>query len=87
MSMIHSVQETLSHHPDARGAGGQDVRELRRRCIQVAAYYLAEHRGFQGGDPVADWLWAEAHIDALIAGDPGTNGLRPLLQFCKDSIH
>ena len=32
--------------------------------IADAAYYHAEHRGFKGGDPVADWLAAEAEIDA-----------------------
>ncbi len=32
--------------------------------IALAAYYRAERRGFQGGDPVADWLEAEAEVDA-----------------------
>lgn len=32
--------------------------------IAEAAYYHAEHRGFNGGDPVADWLAAEAEINA-----------------------
>jgi hypothetical protein len=36
----------------------------REEMIAVAAYYRAEHRGFDGGDPVADWLAAEAEIDA-----------------------
>jgi len=34
--------------------------------VAVAAYYLAEHRGFKGGDPVADWLAAEAEIEAAL---------------------
>lgn len=32
--------------------------------IAEAAYYHAEHRGFNGGDPVTDWLAAEAEINA-----------------------
>jgi len=32
--------------------------------IADAAYFHAEHRGFKGGDHVADWLTAEAEIHA-----------------------
>lgn len=32
--------------------------------VAKAAYFHAEHRGFIGGDPVADWLTAEAEINA-----------------------
>ncbi|HYW04835.1 MAG TPA: DUF2934 domain-containing protein [Gammaproteobacteria bacterium] len=35
----------------------------RRRQIAEAAYYRAEKRGFQGGDPVDDWLVAEAEFN------------------------
>lgn len=38
----------------------------REKMISVAAYYRAEHRGFGGGDPLADWLAAEAEIDAML---------------------
>jgi hypothetical protein len=38
----------------------------RESMIAVAAYYIAEHRGFDGGDPLADWLAAEAEIDAAL---------------------
>ena len=39
--------------------------------ISEAAYYLAEHRGFQGGDPVSDWLEAEFQIvNAPLTGKP-----------------
>jgi chromosome segregation ATPase len=31
--------------------------------IADAAYFRAERRGFNGGDPVADWLEAEAEVD------------------------
>ncbi len=38
----------------------------REEMIAVAAYYRAEHRGFDGGDSVGDWLAAEVEIDALL---------------------
>ena len=38
----------------------------RREMIAEAAYYRAQKRGFEGGDPVADWVAAEAEVDALL---------------------
>jgi hypothetical protein len=40
--------------------------EERHRMISEAAYFRAERRGFQGGDPFQDWLNAEAEIDKLL---------------------
>lgn len=40
--------------------------EQRRCYVEVAAYYIAERRGFQGGNPTDDWLAAEAEIDRLL---------------------
>ena len=40
----------------------------RRRMVAEAAYYLAEGRGFAGGDPKQDWLDAEADVDAALMG-------------------
>jgi hypothetical protein len=42
--------------------------EQRDRMIAEAAYFRAERRGFQGGDPLDDWLQAEAEIDCQTAG-------------------
>jgi cell division septum initiation protein DivIVA len=41
--------------------------EERQRMIAEAAYFRAERRGFVGGDPVQDWLEAEAEIDRMLA--------------------
>jgi hypothetical protein len=41
--------------------------EDRRGMIAQAAYLYAEQRGFTGGDPVQDWLRAEAEVDAALA--------------------
>ena len=41
--------------------------EERRRMIAEAAYLRAQQRGFEGGDPVADWLVAETEINKSLA--------------------
>jgi len=55
-----------------KGSGRSSITvtaELRHQMIAEAAYYLAEKRNFQGGDPVNDWLEAETIIDqALLSG-------------------
>lgn len=38
----------------------------RRQMIAEAAYFRAERRGFDGGDPVEDWTAAEAEVDARL---------------------
>lgn len=41
--------------------------EQRANYVEVVAYYIAERRGFTEGNPVDDWLAAEAEVDRLIA--------------------
>lgn len=60
--------------PRAKKAGGAVPRrpsivpaEQRRNYIEMAAYYIAERRGFAPGDPLVDWVQAEAEIDRLLA--------------------
>jgi hypothetical protein len=38
----------------------------RHEMIAREAYLRAEQRGFQGGDPMTDWLEAEAEVDRLL---------------------
>lgn len=40
--------------------------EQRRYYIEVAAYYIAERRGFHGAGALNDWVQAEAEIDQLL---------------------
>lgn len=47
----------------------QTSEELRKQMIANAAYFRAERRGFAGGDPVADWLEAEAEVDSQLGRD------------------
>ena len=42
------------------------VPEERGQMIAEAAYFKAERRGFVGGDPLQDWLEAEADIDRIL---------------------
>ena len=41
--------------------------EQKARYVEVAAFYIAEQRGFTAGNPTDDWLTAEAEVDRLIA--------------------
>ncbi len=47
--------------------------EERWRMVAEAAYYIAQRRGFVGGDPNADWAAAEAEVDAKLEAE----GRRP----------
>lgn len=40
--------------------------EQRHNYIEIAAYYIAERRGFQGGSELADWAQAEQEVDRLL---------------------
>ena len=41
--------------------------EQRHALIAERAFLRAERRGFQGGDPVTDWLESEKEVDALLS--------------------
>jgi hypothetical protein len=38
----------------------------RMKMIAEAAYYLAQKRGFSGGNELSDWVTAEKQVDALL---------------------
>jgi hypothetical protein len=40
--------------------------ERRQAMIAEAAYYYAEHRGFEPGHELDDWLAARSQIDAAL---------------------
>jgi predicted nucleic acid-binding Zn-ribbon protein len=44
--------------------------ETHKEMIAVAAYYRAEHRRFHEGDPLTDWLEAEAEIEQIFQAEP-----------------
>lgn len=41
--------------------------EQRKHYVEVAAFYIAERRGFAPGNPAEDWQAAEQEVDRLIA--------------------
>lgn len=41
--------------------------EQRNHYVSVAAFYIAERRGFTLGNPMDDWVAAEAEVDRLIS--------------------
>jgi Protein of unknown function (DUF2934) len=43
---------------------------LRHDRIAIAAYLMAEARGFEPGHDAHDWLRAQSQIDAIDAGEP-----------------
>lgn len=48
----------------AKGAAISD--QQWRSHVEVAAYYIAEQRGFPGGSELQDWAEAELQIDRLL---------------------
>lgn len=52
--------------PTATAGNGSVSAAQRRNYIEVAAYYIAERRSFAPGNPLDDWVQAEAEIDRLI---------------------
>jgi hypothetical protein len=41
--------------------------QLREEMIREAAYFRAEKRGFEGGDPLTDWLSSEQEVDTALS--------------------
>ena len=75
MSSMTMAMQSALEDSDARAQEQQSSSTRRadhapdwhRQMIQEAAYFRAEARGFIGGDPVEDWLAAEAEIDRLVS--------------------
>lgn len=55
-------QKSINSKSGATGEGVPAPAGEQRRLIAEAAYYRALHRGFEGGDPVQDWIDAEREI-------------------------
>lgn len=67
--MSHTVHGAKGLHKQAatdHKVAKHQHQQQRHDQIAVAAYFHAEHRGFKGDDQLADWLAAEAEIDAAL---------------------
>ena len=55
---------------ESQGASGAAAAgidsELRRQMVAAAAYFRAEHRGFEPGHELEDWVAAETAVDAQL---------------------
>ncbi|MFN3883182.1 MAG: DUF2934 domain-containing protein [Rhodocyclaceae bacterium] len=58
--------QTGASAPEQKPAVPELTPEQRRLYVEVAAYYIAERRGFVGGSELEDWVQAEAEIDRLL---------------------
>ena len=72
---VSAVAGTRKKAPAAKGTRSRKSisSEERSHLIAEKAYLRAERRGFRGGDPVEDWLEAEAEVDAMLMR-PGGGG-------------
>lgn len=52
--------------PRPRKAAAKIDPDLRRHYVEVAAYYIAERRGFLDGCETSDWCQAEIEIDRML---------------------
>lgn len=63
---IGAAQTTPSRTPTTMSGATSTSAEAKRKMIAEAAYYIAQKRGFQGGDSTQDWLTAEAQIEQML---------------------
>ena len=64
---VATAKRTAAPRTAAKHNGHAVPVEQRAHYIEVAAFYIAERRGFAPANPVDDWLAAEAEIDRLLA--------------------
>ncbi len=63
---VSSVRVTSKSRQAAR-AGSADIDpEVRRQLVAAEAYFLAERRGFAGGNELEDWVAAERMVDSRL---------------------
>ena len=72
----HRARSIKPNRPSRQGTHAADLqadrdglrdRETRRQMIAEAAYYRAEHRHFEPGLDMEDWVEAEQQIDAAMS--------------------
>ncbi len=57
---------TRKRRVESQPASGKIEPKQRLQLIAQAAYFIAERRGFAPGNELADWLQAEAEIEACL---------------------
>ena len=67
MLATSTIKNVISKLKSSIPISGHVHRMSREEMISIIAYHRAEQRCFVGGDPVADWLAAEAAVDAMFS--------------------
>jgi hypothetical protein len=68
---VSSVKVTSKSRQAARaGSAGIVDPEVRRQLVAAEAYFLAERRGFAGGNELEDWVAAERVVDLRLKQEP-----------------
>lgn len=58
---------TAAKQPRTRKKASGALSDVERRnYVEVAAYYIAQRRGFCGGCPIEDWTQAELEVDRML---------------------
>lgn len=60
------AKKAIGEHKSEPGSQTSISPQERYRMVAEAAYFRAERRGFTGGDPIKDWLEAEAEVSAFL---------------------
>ena len=64
---VSSVRVTSkSRQASSAGSAGIIDPEVRRQLVAAEAYFLAERRGFAGGNELEDWVAAERVVDSRL---------------------
>jgi hypothetical protein len=64
---VKSAKPAIGKSLSSKASAGKFVTpEQRFAMIAEAAYFIAEKRGFSGGDTEADWFRAETEIDKML---------------------
>jgi hypothetical protein len=71
-----------AHKPTQRAAAAEAVTADHQVKVALAAYFIAERRGFEPGHELDDWLAAEAEMAA--AEQPSVT--KPIQRIKKESI-
>lgn len=75
MAQAKSTSKVSSTNTPSTGMSGMSEKpeksakispEERSRMVAEAAYYMAQRRGFEGGDPVGDWIEAERQVEETL---------------------
>jgi len=63
---ISVVKSASKSRHSAKAVSAVIDQDVRRQLVAAEAYFLAERRGFAGGNEVEDWVAAERVVDSQL---------------------